>query len=46
MSGVLAKLSWPEFKRKILEKYCNEQDLDKIEDEYREMKKGNLPFSY
>ncbi|KAJ9546788.1 LOW QUALITY PROTEIN: hypothetical protein OSB04_019331 [Centaurea solstitialis] len=44
--GVLAVLPWSEFKRKMLEKYCSERALDKIEDEFRGMKKGNSPVSY
>ncbi|KAI3665932.1 hypothetical protein L6452_44567 [Arctium lappa] len=38
---VLAKLTWPTFKKKIMEKYCNERALDKIE-EFRSLKKGDL----
>ena len=34
MPGVLARLSWPEFKKKLLEKYCNKRALDKIEEEF------------
>ncbi|KAJ9556056.1 hypothetical protein OSB04_010670 [Centaurea solstitialis] len=43
---VLARLSWGEFKKKMLEKYCSERALDKIEEEFRGMKKGNSPVSY
>ncbi|KAJ9557680.1 hypothetical protein OSB04_012294 [Centaurea solstitialis] len=43
---VYARLSWAEFKKKMLEKYCSERALDKIEDEFRGMKKGNNPVSY
>ncbi|KAJ9567767.1 LOW QUALITY PROTEIN: hypothetical protein OSB04_003733 [Centaurea solstitialis] len=43
---IYARLSWAEFKKKMLEKYCSERALDKIEDEFRGMKKGNNPISY
>ncbi|KAJ9535369.1 hypothetical protein OSB04_un001516 [Centaurea solstitialis] len=43
---VYARLSWADFKKKILEKYCSERALDKIEEEFRRMKKGNNPISY
>ncbi|KAJ9555770.1 hypothetical protein OSB04_010384 [Centaurea solstitialis] len=43
---VYAKLSWTEFKKKMLEKYCSERALDKIEDEFRGLKKGNNPISF
>ncbi|KAJ9551398.1 hypothetical protein OSB04_015443 [Centaurea solstitialis] len=43
---VYARLSWAEFKKKMLETYCSERALDKIEDEFRAMKKGNSPISY
>ncbi|KAJ9540615.1 hypothetical protein OSB04_027121 [Centaurea solstitialis] len=43
---VYAMLSWAEFKKKTLEKYCSERALDKIEDEFRGMKKGNNPVSF
>ncbi|KAJ9542955.1 LOW QUALITY PROTEIN: hypothetical protein OSB04_029461 [Centaurea solstitialis] len=43
---VYARLSWAEFKKKMLEKYCSERALDKIEDEFRAMKKGNSPISF
>ncbi|KAJ9554217.1 hypothetical protein OSB04_018262 [Centaurea solstitialis] len=43
---VYARLSWAEFKKKMLEKYCSERALDKIEDEFRAMKKGNNPISF
>ncbi|KAJ9566249.1 hypothetical protein OSB04_002215 [Centaurea solstitialis] len=43
---VYARLSWAEFKKKTLEKYCSERALDKIEDEFRGMKKGNIPVSF
>ncbi|KAI3758507.1 hypothetical protein L6452_06072 [Arctium lappa] len=39
---ILAKLPWPTFKKKIMEKYCNERALDKIEEEFKNLKKGNL----
>ena len=42
----LARISWTEFKEKLLEKYCSQRVIDKIEDEFRAMKKGNLPVSY
>ncbi|KAJ9561422.1 hypothetical protein OSB04_006582 [Centaurea solstitialis] len=44
--GVVSRLSWAEFKKKMLEKYCSERALDKIEDEFRAMKKGNSPISF
>ncbi|KAJ9539390.1 hypothetical protein OSB04_032123 [Centaurea solstitialis] len=43
---VYARLSWAEFKKKMLEKYCSERALDKIEDEFRGLKKGNNPISF
>ncbi|KAJ9553321.1 hypothetical protein OSB04_017366 [Centaurea solstitialis] len=43
---VYARLSWDEFKKKMLEKYCSERALDKIEDELWAMKKGNSPISF
>ncbi|KAI3669785.1 hypothetical protein L6452_41192 [Arctium lappa] len=39
---VLMKLTWPVFKKKIMDKYCNERSLDKLEAEFRNLKKGNL----
>ncbi|KAI3757889.1 hypothetical protein L6452_05433 [Arctium lappa] len=42
---VLAKLTWPTFKKKILEKYCNDRALDKIEDDFQNLKKGNLTIA-
>ena len=42
----LARLSWAEFKEKLMEKYCGQRALDKIENEFRAMKKGNLSISY
>ncbi|XP_024989348.1 uncharacterized protein LOC112523908 [Cynara cardunculus var. scolymus] len=38
----LAKMSWATFKEKVLEEYCNEQEMDHIEEEFRTLKKGNL----
>ncbi|KAJ9544097.1 hypothetical protein OSB04_023804 [Centaurea solstitialis] len=43
---VLARLSWGDFKKKMLEKYCSERSLDKIEEEFQGMKKGKSPVSY
>ena len=42
----LAKLTWSNFNKKMLEKYSSTRDLDKIEDEFRSLKKGNLPVSH
>lgn len=42
---VLAKLLWPTFKKKVLDKYCSERARDKIEEEFRNLKKGNLSIS-
>ena len=42
----LARFSWAEFKEKLLEKYCSQRALENIEDEFRAIKKGNLPVSY
>ncbi|KAJ9564428.1 hypothetical protein OSB04_000394 [Centaurea solstitialis] len=42
---VLAVLPWSEFKKKMLEKYCSERALDKIEDEFRGMEKGDSPVA-
>ncbi|KAI3746734.1 hypothetical protein L6452_09173 [Arctium lappa] len=39
---VLMKLTWPVFKKKIMNKYSNERSLDKLEVEFRNLKKGNL----
>ncbi|KAI3665770.1 hypothetical protein L6452_44401 [Arctium lappa] len=39
---ILAKLPWSAFKKKIMEKYCNERALYKIEEEFKNLKKGNL----
>ncbi|KAJ9555800.1 hypothetical protein OSB04_010414 [Centaurea solstitialis] len=43
---VYARLSWAEFKKKTLEKYCSERAIDKIVDEFRGLKKGNNPISF
>ncbi|KAI3771737.1 hypothetical protein L6452_02904 [Arctium lappa] len=40
--SVLARMSWAEFKKKILEEYCTEEELDSIEEEFRSIKKGDL----
>ncbi|KAI3758298.1 hypothetical protein L6452_05857 [Arctium lappa] len=39
------KLSWTEFKKKVMEEYCNEKAIDRIEEEFRSLKKGNLSTS-
>ncbi|KAI3757641.1 hypothetical protein L6452_05184 [Arctium lappa] len=39
---VLAQLSWAEFKRKLLEEFCNESTMDRIEKEFRSLVKGSL----
>ncbi|KAI3747580.1 hypothetical protein L6452_10085 [Arctium lappa] len=39
---VLGKLTWPVFKKKIIDKYCSERSLDKLEEEFRCLKKGTL----
>ncbi|KAI3748936.1 hypothetical protein L6452_12381 [Arctium lappa] len=39
---VLAKLTWSVFKEKIMDKYCSERSMDKLEREFRDLKKGNL----
>ncbi|KAI3735950.1 hypothetical protein L6452_15477 [Arctium lappa] len=39
---VLTKMTWTVFKKKILEEYCNEKEIDLIEEEFRSIKKGNL----
>ncbi|KAI3692405.1 hypothetical protein L6452_32220 [Arctium lappa] len=39
---VLAQLTWGEFKVKLLEEYCNEMAMDRIEAEFRALVKGNL----
>ncbi|XP_024963003.1 uncharacterized protein LOC112503168 [Cynara cardunculus var. scolymus] len=41
-SQELAKMSWTTFKEKVLEEYCNEQEMDRIEEEFRTVKKQNL----
>ncbi|XP_024965789.1 uncharacterized protein LOC112505989 [Cynara cardunculus var. scolymus] len=38
----LAKMSWVTLKKKVLEEFCNEQEMDRIEEEFRTLKKGNL----
>ncbi|KAI3746349.1 hypothetical protein L6452_08779 [Arctium lappa] len=40
--AVLAQLSWAEFKKKLLEKFCNERTMDQIEKEFRSLVKGSL----
>ncbi|KAI3715241.1 hypothetical protein L6452_22214 [Arctium lappa] len=39
---VLAQLSWAEFKKKLLEEFCNERTMDRIEKEFRSLVKGSL----
>ncbi|KAI3696894.1 hypothetical protein L6452_29499 [Arctium lappa] len=39
---VLAQLSWAEFKKKLLEEFCNEGTMDRIEKEFRSLVKGSL----
>ncbi|KAI3758661.1 hypothetical protein L6452_06230 [Arctium lappa] len=39
---VLAQLSWTEFKKKLLEEFCNERTMDRIEKEFRSLEKGSL----
>ncbi|KAI3684706.1 hypothetical protein L6452_33931 [Arctium lappa] len=39
---VLAKLTWSVFKQKIMDKYCSERSLDKLEEEFRGLRKGTL----
>ncbi|XP_024984093.1 uncharacterized protein LOC112520019 [Cynara cardunculus var. scolymus] len=38
----LTKMSWTTFKEKVMDEYCNEQEMDRIEEEFRTLKKGNL----
>ncbi|XP_024965139.1 uncharacterized protein LOC112505465, partial [Cynara cardunculus var. scolymus] len=38
----LTKMSWTTFKEKVMEEYCNEQEMDRIEEEFRTLKKGNM----
>ncbi|KAI3706396.1 hypothetical protein L6452_24108 [Arctium lappa] len=40
--AVLAQLSWAEFKKKLLEEFCNERTMDRIEKEFRSLGKGSL----
>ncbi|KAI3715309.1 hypothetical protein L6452_22288 [Arctium lappa] len=40
--SVLSKMAWTEFKRKLLEEYCNEEEMDLIEEKFRSIKKGDL----
>ncbi|KAI3673524.1 hypothetical protein L6452_39647 [Arctium lappa] len=40
--AVLAQLSWAEFKKKLLEEFCNERIMDRIEKEFRSLVKGSL----
>ncbi|KAI3716247.1 hypothetical protein L6452_23456 [Arctium lappa] len=39
---VLDQLSWSTFKEKLLEEYCNERSLDRIKDEFHNLKKGGM----
>ncbi|KAI3771892.1 hypothetical protein L6452_03063 [Arctium lappa] len=39
---VLDQLSWSAFKEKLLEEYCNERSLDRIKDEFQNLKKGGM----
>ncbi|KAI3691633.1 hypothetical protein L6452_31432 [Arctium lappa] len=39
---VLAQLSWAEFKKKMLEEFCNERTMDRIKKEFRSLVKGSL----
>ncbi|KAI3757372.1 hypothetical protein L6452_04909 [Arctium lappa] len=39
---VLARLSWAEFKKKLLEEFCNERTMDRIEKEFLSLVKGSL----
>ncbi|KAI3707648.1 hypothetical protein L6452_26275 [Arctium lappa] len=39
---VLAKLSWSTFKEKLMEEFCNERALDRLEEEFRNLRKGNM----
>ncbi|KAI3681430.1 hypothetical protein L6452_36225 [Arctium lappa] len=39
---VLAQLSWAEFKKKLLEEFCNKRTMDRIEKEFRSLVKGSL----
>ncbi|KAI3685861.1 hypothetical protein L6452_35122 [Arctium lappa] len=41
-SSVLDQLSWSTFKEKLLEEYCNERSLDRIKDEFQNLKKGGM----
>ncbi|KAI3702884.1 hypothetical protein L6452_28637 [Arctium lappa] len=40
--AVLDQLSWSTFKKKLLEEYCNERSLDRIKDEFQNLKKGGM----
>ncbi|KAI3727551.1 hypothetical protein L6452_16167 [Arctium lappa] len=42
---VLAKLTWPVFKEKLMDKYCSERSMDKLEREFRNLKKGNMSIA-
>ncbi|KAI3715649.1 hypothetical protein L6452_22635 [Arctium lappa] len=37
--AVLAQLSWAEFKKKLLEEFCNERTMDRIEKEFRSLRR-------
>ncbi|KAI3759354.1 hypothetical protein L6452_07105 [Arctium lappa] len=39
---VLAQLSWADFKRKLMEEFCSERSMDRIEKEFRSLVKGSL----
>ncbi|KAI3719579.1 hypothetical protein L6452_20481 [Arctium lappa] len=39
---ILANLSWSTFKKKLMEEFCNERALNRMEEEFRSLKKENL----
>jgi len=41
----VSDMAWPTFKKKILERYCNERARDRIEKEFRNLKKDNLSLA-
>ncbi|KAI3702759.1 hypothetical protein L6452_28511 [Arctium lappa] len=42
---VLGKLTWPVFKKKIMDKYCSERSLDKLQEEFKNLKKVALSIT-
>lgn len=41
-TAVISSLTWNAFKKKVLDEYCNERAIDRIEEEFRVLKKGSM----